>query len=365
MSLNRLYNIFGSDRLGRKDVQTYGQSTDETVRNAIEQKTAGSSFDADAIEGWEELSYDTGALSNLDKKFGTPPSTGIFKIIGGTAAVGAIAVTIYFTMFYSAQPDPVIAENTRPEIITTLMEDQEITLDESDIVFPEPIEKMHPAPTLNQVQPKEIIKDQHDRIILKKEEPQIKVENLPPHEIENDPTPLIIRDHKLAKEIYLHDLKLIDYRKYRSKPVVKTRQMILTGLPANMEDQDSDTLDPMWRDVDVPYIEYLDKSIKIFERSRYKRALTRFETILETYPKDANANFYSGVCLFNLGEYDKAITRFNSCLNGKFSNFDEEALWMNAESFDLSGNKSEARTLYKKIVEQKGYYADQAARRLK
>lgn len=68
MSLNRLYNIFKSDRLDRADVEAYGRSTDSSAKNAIEQKAMNDSFDNDAMEGWEQLSYDTGVMANLDKK---------------------------------------------------------------------------------------------------------------------------------------------------------------------------------------------------------------------------------------------------------------------------------------------------------
>lgn len=365
MNLNRLYSIFGSDRLGRKDVKTYGQSTDETVRNSIEQKSAGSSFDSDAMEGWEELSFDTGAMTNLDKKFGTSSTPDLYKILGGTTAVAALTVSVYFLFFNNPQPTTVIAKSTTPEVITTLLEDQEITLDESDMVIPEPIELMKTVPVAKQFEPQEIIKDYEERIVLQEEKPEIPIEELAPLVlIPEGPAPEIIRDHKLAKEVYLYSMKLVDYRKYRLKPSIKTRQITLTGTPADQEGRESKVIDPIWKDVDVPYIEYVKKSMRIFERSNFKKALTRFETIIETYGNDVNGNFYAGICLYNLGEYDKAIGHFSICLNGRFSNFDEEALWMKAESYDLSGNKEEATTLYKEISEENGYYAPQAKRRL-
>ncbi len=365
MNLNRLYSIFGSNRLERKDVQTYSQSTDETVRNAIEQKTANSSFESDAMEGWEDFSYDTGAMSNLDKKFTPSSSVSFYKVLVGSAAGIGISALVYFAFFNQQETNIVLAENPVEETLTTLLEDQEITLEETDVVIPEPIEKMNVIPAANQFKPKEIIEEYKERIILQEDEPEMDIETIAPLAIiPVSPSPEIIRDHKFAKEIYLYSMKLVDYTKYRAKPAVKTRQMTLTGTPANREQEDSPDLEPVWKDVDVPYMEYINKTMRTFEQSRYKKSLARLETILATYPDDVNANFYAGICLYNLGEYETAIFNFNNCLNGRFSNFDEEALWMKAESYQAAEKTEKANVIYKEIIDAGGYYKKRAKEKI-
>ena len=45
-------------------------------------------------------------------------------------------------------------------------------------------------------------------------------------------------------------------------------------------------------------MEFIDKSVRYFNRGKYRKALSRFtRTILESYPEDVNANFYAGLCL--------------------------------------------------------------------
>jgi tetratricopeptide (TPR) repeat protein len=246
------------------------------------------------------------------------------------------------------------------------MEDQEITLDESDVLIPEPIEQMHLAPKEKQVEVKTIQRDYNDRKTEPEPSEPIKVEMLPYLGIEETPkAPQWERPHDKAKEIYLHDLKLVDYTSYRSKPTVKTKQMVLSGTPASMEGEDSETDDPIWKEVDLPYSHFIDKSIGIFSKGSYKRALTRFETVIETYHDDVNANFYAGLCLYNLGEYDQAILAFKNCVFGPFSNFDEESQWMIALSYEKLGQRNQAKKYFKKIVEQGGFYKKQAAEKMK
>ncbi|NVK66835.1 MAG: tetratricopeptide repeat protein [Flavobacteriales bacterium] len=364
MSLNRLYNIFKSEPLERSDVEAYGRSEDPSVKNSIEQKAMDDSFDQDAMDGWEELSYDTSVMSNLDSKFA--PSKGIspYKLIGGTAIV---ATTIVAVIYFSDRPKestPVVATTeTKEEAPVTKM--NVIVLDESDVSLPEPIEQMKQAPKEEQVEAKQISKEFQDIVTFRTETPPVPIQELPVVNPIPVPKPEIVRDHKEAKEIYLHSMKLVDYRKYREKPQVKTKQLLLTGTPADKEGEYSEDEDPVWREVDVPYIDFIDKSVKVFERGNYKKALSRFETILETYPDDVNANFYAGICLFNLREYPKAIEYFENCMDGKFSNFDEEALWMTAESYDKLKQKSKAQTIYQTIADGNGFYASQAKEKLK
>ena len=167
----------------------------------------------------------------------------------------------------------------------------------------------------------------------------------------------------MAIEVYFHDFKLIDYSHYRDAPEVSTRLIILTGLPADHESELSETPDPIWKDVKVPYMEYIDKTMRIFGSGSYKKALTRFQTILATYPHDVNANFYAGICMYNLKEYQLAISHFNVCRAGGYANFDEEAEWMTALCYDKMSSPK-ATELFNKIADRNGFYSKQAEKRI-
>lgn len=168
-----------------------------------------------------------------------------------------------------------------------------------------------------------------------------------------------------AKEIYLNDLKLIDYRAYRENPAVETKQLILTGTTADKEGKHSESFESNWQNVQIPYMQYLDKSVYYFNKGKSKKALARFETIIETYPLDVNANFYAGLCLFNFGEYTDAIAKFETCLGSTYRNFDDEAIWMKALSLEHLHREIEAKKLFTLISENNGFYAEQAREKLK
>jgi tetratricopeptide (TPR) repeat protein len=192
------------------------------------------------------------------------------------------------------------------------------------------------------------------------------ISNLPTKEIEESNVPnRTIKETLFGKEIYLSDLKVLDYRAYRSKPAIQTKQLELTGTPANQsEPGDTNEDEFTWKNVDVPYIDYLEKSMEIFSRGNNKKALARFEEIIKTYPDDINALFYAGLCFYNLREFDQAIASFEKCGDSKYTNFNEETEWYKAKSLLSSGNKDQARNLLIKIQNANSYYSTQAKKLL-
>ena len=365
MNLNRLYKIFGSSPpLSRKDITEYGKSNDPRAKHSVEMKEASDPFEADAMEGWESMNYDVSAMKNLDKKFLKPSNWGWY--VGGTAVVAAAVCT--YIAIGSTNIDAGQPEDQKPEKITSLVEGQELTLEQSDLILPDSISALKDAPIEQQVEVKKIQKEFKEMKNSYTLELPPKVEMLPLENVQIgslEEKPELIREHRTAAEIYLHDLKLVDYRKYRTKPAIRTKQVVLTGTPANLEDDGSEDVTPQEREIDIPYVEYLDKTMARFSRGSYKNALSRFDIILETYSDDVNANFYSGLCLFNLGEYDAAILRFINCTAGPYSNFDEEAQWMTALCYEESGQTEKARSYFQKIIEQGGYYKKQAIAKMK
>lgn len=362
MDSKQLNKIFGSkSTIQRKDIEMYGTSNDDLIKNEIEQKSLTDSFEGDALEGWSELSYDTSILAKSDNHFmKSSKSTWIWTV---TICL-ILSVLLFYIPFKDENKVATLDENLRKEKVTTLMEDQELTIDESDLISSNPIQELKKAPVENQIMPQTIKNDFAQMTILKDEK---KIDVLPPLkiEIEKDNKKEIIQLKKQAKEIYLEELKLVDYRQYRTKPTIKTKQIILSGTPANLERNHEEEFDSRTKTVDIPYLDYMNKSLRIFNKGNYKNALTRFQNVLGTYPDDVNAQFYSGLCLFNFGEYTSAIHEFNNCINGPYSNFDEESQWMIAISHLLIGEKSKAMKAFHTISEQGGYYSSQAKNKMK
>jgi TolA-binding protein len=336
--------------LSREDVETYRSSNDEKVNHAFEKRAQKSDFENDALEGWGDKSLQSPDMSRLDKKFLSSN-----KWIYWTT--GTFALVIISLLFIYSN------EQLNPNEIKSIKIQQIVSIEKTDLVLPDHIEQMIELPVKEQISVKTIKKDfsnQQKEEPFVKEEP-VKIDELPLNKIEETKTEVkIVKESVLGKEIYLNDLKLLDYRAYRSKSKITTKQMILTGTPANIGEEVLTEEEPNWQNVDIPYMDYLEKTIELFAKGQNKKALSRFAIILETYPDDLNANFYAGLCYYNLKEYKSASMNFEKCLESKYLNFNEEAEWYMAKSLLAAGSIFEGKSILKKIKTEGGYYAKQA-----
>lgn len=163
-------------------------------------------------------------------------------------------------------------------------------------------------------------------------------------------------------ELYLYDLLCLDYTKYRKGKLFKDQKSVLGGTAANQEKKGEESTEENLETVsiDVPYVDYLDKSMYLFSKGEMKEALIRFVKIIETYPNDVNANFYGGLCYYNIGQYQEAKKCFQQLQSAEFGNFEEEGDWYLAKTELALKNKEEAKAILKKIIDGKGFYAAQA-----
>ena len=345
-----------NSNLSRKEINQYRETRDERERFSIEQKSMGNDFDMDALEGWSEAGDGTNLMSKLDRKFIKKIS---FKFITFSLSIFLISGLAFYIFYPTSQTTSSDKSNLIPYISKKKSE-------RTDLIIPSEIIKMTELPDKHQINIKTIQKDlisqrKEDNYAESKKENNLNIDPLPINSVNKIDIQLnTFKNQEIGKEIYLHDVKLLDYRVYRSKPQIKSKQIILNGTPASQESQSSNMNEiNEWKIVDIPYIEYIDKTISVFAKGNNKKALTRLEQILVTYPDDLNANFYSGICYYNLNEFNKAITAFEKCLSSQFNNFNEEAEWYLAKSLQANNNDEKAKILFEKIKNSTSYYSNQ------
>lgn len=350
----------------REDIHNYGTSSDERMKHDIEMRSNESSFEQDAFDGWDALNYEMSAMNRLDKRF-MKSNFSWFNASLVLVTIVSVSTAIFFWMNSNTTETTISNAEIATQESTT--DPVTITIDEEDIVLDEEIQGMTEA-----VEPEQI-----NVVHIKSEQKSIDsfqlaklvvdtiqhLQPLPTEPVDKPAVPELMKSKMHGKEVYLNDFKLLDYREYRSRPEVKTKQLVLTGTSADKEYSTSEGQTPEWKDVQIPYIDYIDKTTRLFSRNSFKKALDRCETILKTYPDDVNALFYGGICLYNLKEYNKAIEYFSKVRSNDFSNFDEEAIWLIANSLEKSGASEKAKAKYKEIVSEGGFYAKQAQERLK
>ncbi len=353
MSSKELYNSFNpKDNLSR-DVLNDHLSGNKTL-----DPTELDEFDLDAMEGWKKAGVKDVEMSKLDKRFNSKPSN-LFLYFGLFSL--CIAVGLFF--FLTATP--------KREVSQVKKETKKKLVEVTDLYIAEKYDTLVEENVSNQTEIKLLQKKQEDQPIIKKEEkiqhPIFMVDKLPTLEIkikEKELSKLPIQKKKI-KEIYLSDFKLVDYRVLRNKPKVATQQLDLTGTSANKEDTNSIEEEPLLKKVDIPYYDYIDKTMYLLNRGNLKKALNRFDLILKTYDDDINALFYSGFVFYNLGEFDEASSYFTKALRSEIANFDDEASWYLGLCFEKQNKGERAKEIFQSIANSSSFYSEEAKKKLK
>ena len=348
------------DSLSRKDIEDYLDASSGIEKNRIERKASQSNFDSDALEGWSTVGSGMTDMRNLDKKFNASYSW--TAILTSATLLLAIGIVLFI----------VNSNNKTQPSISTGQNEYALNAEINDILLPTSIDTLTSVSEITKIKTtviKNDFKKSEKRKTVNEDEKniteEIEIKELPLLQIDLPKEVKVIETKQIGKEIYLADFKLVDYRSYRSRPEVATKVMVLTGLPANMEKEQEAESDPEWKEVSIPYIDYIEKTMRIFASGNDKKALARFITILNTYPDDLNALFYSGLCYYNLNQSQMAIEQFHAVNASRFSNFKEEAEWYLVLSYLQSKQIEKAKSLLDLIIANNGFYAAQAKVELK
>lgn len=169
-----------------------------------------------------------------------------------------------------------------------------------------------------------------------------------------------------APSTYLEDLFVVDYREIKRKSnLINYTKYELTGVSAAFEnDSVKKETELTERQVEVPYMEYLETSMYYFSKKKFKKSLNRYLTILEQYPKDLNALFYGGLCYYNVKKYSEALELFELAqvyeTEKGFVAFRQESKWYLAKTLIKMKKINRAKRILDEIIIEGKFYSTEA-----
>lgn len=172
-----------------------------------------------------------------------------------------------------------------------------------------------------------------------------------------DPRPRNTRPSR--KLLWVHGLKLVAPEELYAKELLLVVDP--GGVPAAYADAGARTTTD---DHAVPYTDHMTDALGHFDRGEHKAALEALQVVLRQRPDDLNALFYSGLCCYNLGLFNKATTLFQRAAHHRIESFDEEAYWFHALSVERAQGGAAAALLFERIAAQGGFYAERAKARI-
>ena len=168
--------------------------------------------------------------------------------------------------------------------------------------------------------------------------------------------------------VYSHKFLLVDYSKiYAEAPVIS--KIEFTGTSADLENKDDKLHEGQTpnavKTVKIPYKDYLNETQEMFGRNDFKSALKRYKVIINSYPEDLNAHFYSGLCYYNIGKYSLAHKHFTLAQKHAYNTFKIDAQWYDAKTYYMEGKNESCKLVLQRIIENNDYYTSQAKELLK
>ncbi|MBL0328353.1 MAG: hypothetical protein IPP64_02785 [Bacteroidetes bacterium] len=165
--------------------------------------------------------------------------------------------------------------------------------------------------------------------------------------------------------IYIYDLKVTSYNALYFNH--QTNPFEIKGhTPPYKENKESEN---NFAQKETEEIIAADKILKsglwYFNKGKYTNAAAEFQLLLEANPKDVNSLFYSAVCYYNIGKYDRTIKNLEAVLSLENNTFHPEAKWNLALANLKVGEKVNAKRLLTEIANEKGFYSKRAGEKLK
>jgi hypothetical protein len=332
--------------VSRHKIKSYFGKMSNSEKHAFEKESLKDPFLSDALDGYSDNPDAISALKRMDqKRFGRSKtwvniSFGLFLIVG----------FLYYFSPASKSPAPAKKATALKTHLTQLSHETLKTL-----------EKINPK---DEIVPRRLqsdfkVKDQQSNFQIQENPafPSEELVQLPIQPKGKVDRIQMQRRSNFAMETYIQDLKVLDYRYYRTK-VKSDRSTLLTGTPAALETSQSEMSTKEL--LEISYINYLSSTLSEFNQGEYKVALRGFDEILKSYPDDVNALFYSALCLYNLQQFTLCEQRLSLIDLVRFDNFDEEQKWYLLLCYRSQGKTEAFTSLRKEIIQENGFYATKA-----
>jgi hypothetical protein len=319
-------------------------------KHALEQQSLKDPFLSDALDGFAENASALHSLKRLDKRYYHKRNL-TWKISS------VLIVSLAFLFIYSSTQNQSPNKKQERKATTHSIQVERIPKEQLHSLIVLPKEKI-----LLPEQIQQEFKAKDKGMIFRVNEypiyPTEELVHLPLQSVDKvyrNPTK---SRSNFAMETYVNDLKVLDYRYYRKK-ARQEKTDLLTGTPAAQEGQGTEVNQKDF--LDVSYMNYLSGTLHDFNRGEYKAALIGFDQILSSYPDDVNALFYSGLCLYNLKQFNLCEQRLKVMDLAKFDNFDEEQHWYILLCYKVQGKTQDFSDLKQEIIRANGFYSSKAA----
>lgn len=180
----------------------------------------------------------------------------------------------------------------------------------------------------------------------------------------NDEQDLVLKFAPNAPVVFIHDLKITNYKLYYADKIQKS---IDDGIPAQFDNKkEKDLITKLQEKAEIGFAgKQIKEATFQFSKGQYAACIHAMKPLLEINPTDVNALFYTGMSFYYLKNDDQSVLYFDKVLSDDNNIFHQEAEFYKALSLMRSDKSEEAKTLFLNIEKAKGFYSQRASDMLK
>lgn len=105
-------------------------------------------------------------------------------------------------------------------------------------------------------------------------------------------------------------------------------------------------------------------AIALFNSSKFEEAITKFEDFIKKNPDNCDARYYCAISYYEINNTKSALKQLDHLTKSNDNNCYEKARFQKAVILNKTGKKLESEKIFKKIIEEKGPFKNDAEKEL-
>ncbi len=342
--------------LNPNDIKNF-TALSKAKQQAFEKQTQQDDLHYLSSIAFDEFVVNEKELEKLSKRIDhrTSANGGSFQTVFISLLCGLlIGISVFFIIFHKNQNHPSVWQIFGTEE-NSVQKSLNNTINANDTLFPAIEQKYqeteHFHTSENQVQE---TRDVESPEVLGIVQSSLSVEG------ENENNDIVLQFIPNAPVIFIHQLKVTNYRSYYFKQNQSIDLAELSGLSAQYESAANKEVSQLRRSNAYLANKIIQNAMRLFNNKQFANCIEEL-TLLYNYNKDdANAQFYLGMCFYLTKKYTVAQNYFQQNLDNQNNIFHQESAFYEAMCLLNTNQKDKALTQLKEIVTNKGFYSTRA-----
>ncbi len=337
--------------LNPKDISNYN-NLNKSQQQVLEKDMQRDDLSYLSSVSFEQFKVSDSEISQLnlliDKKIGGPKSS--FNTMFISLLCGLlIGISVFFVIFQKSKNHPSVYQSIEEEQAANKLNNN---IAETDTVFP-------------LIEPK-IVEHYHTIAEKIEEEPIVEMPDMLPSKsitlpaIEDKEEDLVFAFTPNAPVVFISNLKVTNYRMYYFRQSEAIDLSINTGVAAQYSSK-AEIEKPVMNSTNT-YLAHkvIAQAMRLFNSKHIVNCIEELAILYKYNKDDANAQFYLGMCYFQLNKFGIAETYFQKNLDNVNNIFHQESEFYQALCLLNLKQTDEAVKQLHNIANNKGFYSERA-----